>query len=182
MNLRTERLYLRPWDPTDPDDVAAAFDIYKRDEVARWLGANPNPWESLEQAREKLDDWGAVAFEQPGFAIWAVTLERHSPPIGTALLVHIPDADDELTEDVEVGWHFHPDAWGNGYATEAAQKLLEHAWELEVSEVNALGYAGNDRTFAVMERLGMARQGMTDRWYGVELEWWLIGAPLPPAA
>ena len=182
VNLRSDRLLLRMWDPTDDDDVAAAFDIYRRDEVSRWLGANPAPWESLEQTRERLDQWLGVSFESPGFGLWAITLGRNQPPIGTILLDHLPDAQGEDTEDVEVGWHLHPDAWGNGYATEAAQKILEHAWEIDVTEVNALAYPGNDRSVAVMERLGMERQGTTSKWYGVELEWWLVGAPLPSAA
>ena len=77
------------------------------------------------------------------------------------------------TEDVEVGWHLHPDHWGHGYATEAAQRLMEHARDdLGLSTINALAYPGNDRSLAVMRRLGMVPRGETDRWYGVQLLWW----------
>ena len=182
VEFRSNRLILRRWDPNDDEDVEAAFDIYRRDEVARWLGSKPQPWPSLEFARLRLERWHNIAEEQPNLGLWAIALDRLSSPIGTVLLGRLPDSNDELTEDVEVGWHLHPDHWGNGYATEAAQTILEHAWELEIDEVNAVAYPANDRSTAVMQRLGMERQGLTSRWYGVEMEWWLLGAPLPPAA
>ena len=182
VHFRSERLILRPWDPDDDADVESAFDIYRRDEVARWLGSNPQAWTSLEQTRQRLERWRTVSEEQPGFGLWALGLDRSSPPVGTVLLVRLPDGDGELTDDVEVGWHLHPDHWGKGYATEGAQTLLEHAWQMEVPEVNAVARPGNQASIAVMRRLGMKRQGLTDRWYGVEHEWWLLGAPLTPAA
>ncbi|MEO8329775.1 MAG: GNAT family N-acetyltransferase [Candidatus Nanopelagicales bacterium] len=184
VEFQSDRLLLRRWDPDDDADVAAAFDIYRRDEVARWLGSKPQPWASLEVARLRLERWRNKAEERPGYGRWAITLGGFSTPMGSILLSHLPAnaGYDELTNDVEIGWHLHPDHWGNGYATEAAQRVLEHAWQLEISEVNAVAYAGNDPSTAVMRRLGMERQGMTSRWYGVEMEWWLIGAPLPSAA
>ena len=182
VDLRTERLILRRWDPDDPGDVDAAFDIYHRDEVARWLGAHPEPWESTEQARTRLERWREISVDEPGLGLWAITLNKHDPPIGTALLVQLPVADGELTDDIEIGWHLHPDHWGQGYATEAALRLLDLAWEQEIPEVNAVMYPGNEPSAAVMRRLGMEHQGSTDRWYGVTLDWWLLAAPLPPAA
>jgi len=182
VDLRSERLILRPWYPDDPTDVAAAYDIYSRPEVARWLGSQPKPWGSVDETRQRLERWQQVGEQHPGLGLWAITVNRHDPPIGTVLLVRLPDGQGEPTDDIEIGWHLHPDCWGQGYATEAAERLLQHAWDLEIPEVNAVAYPGNDRSVAVMERLGMERQGSTDRWYGVTLDWWLLEAPLPPAA
>ncbi len=53
MQLQIDRLILRRWNPDDPGDVAAALDIYGRDEVMRWLDPQPKPWQSLDYAREK---------------------------------------------------------------------------------------------------------------------------------
>jgi RimJ/RimL family protein N-acetyltransferase len=182
VELSTDRLILRRWNPEDPVDVETAFDIYRRDEIARWVGPEPKPWTSLDHAREKLQAWQAFAAEQPGLGLWAISVNRHDPPLGTVLLTPLPDGDGQDTTDIEIGWDLHPDHWGHGYATEAAQRLIEHAWEQELPEVNAVMLPGNDRSMAVMRRLGMAPQGTTDRWYGVTLDWWLLGAPLPPVA
>jgi RimJ/RimL family protein N-acetyltransferase len=174
-SLSTSRLTLRAWDPDAEDDVAAAYDIYRRDDVARWLGAQPAPWPSPEAARARLRRWRAVPDEEPGYGLWAVVPDSVGHPVGTALLVRLPDADGRLTDDVEVGWHLHPDHWGQGYATEAARRLIEHGFDdLGLDVVNAVAYAGNDPSFAVMRRVGMSPRGETDRWYGVRMQWWSI--------
>lgn len=180
--LTTERLTLRAWNPDDSADVSAAFDIYRRDEVARWLGAHPAPWTDEDAARSRLLRWQSGGREdQPGFGIWAVVPAGSTTPVGSALLVHLPDAEGTPTDDVEIGWHLHPDAWGMGYATEAGQRLLRHAREtLDVEVVNSVGYDGNDASFAVMKRLGLQSRGETDRWYGVHLQWWSTSATPSP--
>ena len=175
--MRTERLLLRPWRPDDDLDVSAAFDVYRRDEVARWLGSAPAPWPTRHATRERLTRWAGVPEERPGYGLWAVVPDSVGHPVGTALLVRLPDREGVVTDDVEVGWHLHPDHWGHGYATEAARALLDHAFDdLGLDRVNAVAYAGNDASFAVMRRLGMTRRGTTDRWYGVTLEWWTVDA------
>jgi RimJ/RimL family protein N-acetyltransferase len=178
MQLRTPRLTVRAWDPDDEAEVAAAYDIYRRDEVARWLGATPEPWPSREATRSRLERWATIPENRPGYGLWAVVPDEVGHPVGTVLLVPLPDADNNLTDDVEIGWHFHPDHWGHGYATEASAALLEHAFvDLGLPRVEAVAYAGNQASFAVMRRLGMTHQGSTDRWYGTTFEWWSITAP-----
>jgi RimJ/RimL family protein N-acetyltransferase len=175
LELRTPRLVLRPWHAADDAEVAAALDVYRRDEVARWLGATPSPWPDLDYARTRLERWASVGRQSPGFGLWAVVPDGAAHPVGTVLLVRLPDADGAPTDDVEIGWHLHPDAWGRGYATEAAQALLAHAFgPLALTCVNAVAHDGNAPSFAVMQRLGMTEQGSTDRWYGVTLRWWRI--------
>jgi RimJ/RimL family protein N-acetyltransferase len=174
--MRTDRLLLRRWDPADEGDVAAAYDVYRRPEVARWLGATPQPWPSRGVGRARLERWAAIAAQRPGYGMWAVVPDFVGTPVGTVLLVPLPDAAGTPTDDVEIGWHFHPDHWGRGYATEAAKAVLSHAFtELGLARVNAVAYAENAASFGVMRRLGMTRQGDTDRWYGTTFEWWACG-------
>jgi len=174
--MRTERLTLRAWDPDSDDDVRAAFDIYRRPAVAQWLGQSGQPWESESATRERLRRWANVSLDRPGYGLWAVVPDGVPDPVGTVLLVPLPGPGGELTDDIEIGWHFHPDHWGHGYATEAARAVLRHAFDdLRLSIVNAVAYAGNDPSFAVMRRLGMTHRGRNDRWYGTEFEWWTAG-------
>jgi len=165
--LRTERMILRPW---AEQDVAAFFDIYARDEVARWLGAHPRRAVSdIEDARRRLLGWRKFhdGFEPP-YGLWAMVPVGGDAPVGTALLLPLSD-DEGPTNEVEVGWHLHPDVQGRGLATEAAAALLAVLPENGPDRVLALTDLDNVKSQAVAARLGMVDQGPTDRWFGETL-------------
>ena len=64
----------------------------------------------------------------------------------------------EILAAVEVGWRLDPDAWGRGYATEAATAALDGAFGvLELDEVCSIPQVGNDPSVRVAEGLGMRR-------------------------
>ena len=160
----TERLIVRYW---EPDDAARIFDIYSRWEVAKWLGSDPKPMESMEAA-ERTAQRLSLPREDPAFGMWAVCArEQPQTPAGSVLLVPVPDAEDGA---IEVGWHFHPDSWGNGYATEAAHGALERGWAAGLDRIIALTYTDNLASQAVCRRLGMQHEGRTRQYYGIEAE------------
>ena len=73
--------------------------------------------------------------------------------------------DDELpvAGSVEVAWRLARPAWGHGYATEAALAALEYGFGiLDLTEIVAVTMAGNRRSRAVMERIGMTRDRAGD--------------------
>src|SRR5271166_4690810 len=120
-HFRTRRLTARDW---STGDAQAAFDIYGRDEVMRWLGAQPRrPVSSLTQMRERLDVMIQRGQQTPDYGLWAIEL-RTGPAAGTVvgavLLSPLPGADGE----VEIGWHLNPEHWGSGYATEAGRGVV----------------------------------------------------------
>ena len=60
---------------------------------------------------------------------------------------------------MEVGWRLRKDAWGQGYAREAAAASLDIAFdEHDADEVIALTVARNRASWGLMERLGMTRR------------------------
>jgi RimJ/RimL family protein N-acetyltransferase len=68
-----------------------------------------------------------------------------------------------FTPCVEVGWRLAFEHWGHGYATEAARLALGHGFgTLALSEVVSFTSAANQRSRAVMERLGMRRDPAED--------------------
>ena len=67
--------------------------------------------------------------------------------------------------DVEIGWHLHPDAWGQGYATEAAEAVLDDAFSRGLAKVLAVTNPDNHASQAVCRRLGMTHLGCTTRYY-----------------
>jgi RimJ/RimL family protein N-acetyltransferase len=156
--FETERLVVRPW-TTEPGDLARFYDMYSRWEVNRFLGAHPRVLESVEEGRAKIESW-------VGRGINAIEVRETGVVAGTVLVKPLPDGDGEI----EVGWHLHPDSWGNGYATEAARGAIEHAFAGGLAEIYAVVKPANTASLRVCERLGMTPLGRMTRWYGIEVE------------
>jgi RimJ/RimL family protein N-acetyltransferase len=159
--LSTDRLVLRPW---RVDDAPVALGIYQAAEVARWLvpvmervadeaamGAVLQRW--LDEAEQLEEPAGRWAIEQDGAVIGGATLLPLAP-------------DDEY----EIGWQLHPDAWGNGYATDAGRALARWAFEQGIEQVIAVVRPTNTRALAVVRRIGMEWVGETEKYHGLRLQ------------
>ncbi|MGW7683762.1 GNAT family N-acetyltransferase [Kribbella sp. NPDC054772] len=168
----TDRLLVRDWADGDGDRV---FDIYRRWEVSRWLGAAPRVMADRGAASQVIARWNERNRDST-YGIWAVQERASGTVAGTVLLVPLPDPTDGTAArgEVEVGWHFHPDAWGRGLATESARGAIEHGFKAGVGQIYAVVRPDNVASLAVCGRLGMHRIGRTNRWYGAELEAFLI--------
>ncbi|BCW20489.1 N-acetyltransferase [Arthrobacter sp. NtRootA9] len=100
----------------------------------------------------------------------------HSKPalVGTLLLKSIPASGAELplqpSGDTEIGWHFHPDHWGKGYATEAAAAVLAYAFNNGVPKVVAVTNPANTASQRVCTRIGLLHRGRTSRYYNALCE------------
>jgi RimJ/RimL family protein N-acetyltransferase len=167
----TERLIVREW--TDSrSDVERNYEIYSLEEVTKWLGG-PGPLADLEQAeastRRRMDTYEK---HEGRYGVWAVQVRDTDKIAGSVLLLPLPEPSDGSPSrgEVEIGWHFHPDSWGFGYATESAKAVLEHGFSRGLEEIVAIAYPDNAPSLAVMRRLGMRRQGRTNKWFGFEAE------------
>lgn len=167
--LTTERLMVRQWS-TSTADQERAFDIYSRWEVAKWLGRTPRAMAEPEEARAFVERCRKRSAD-PRYGAWAIERRDTGTVAGTVLLVPLPDGDGE----VEVGWHLHPDSWGQGIATEAAWAALAKGFADGLTEIRAVLAPDNARSAAVCRRLGMTSAGLTDRWYGRQLAEFRIG-------
>ncbi|MFD9125671.1 GNAT family N-acetyltransferase [Kitasatospora sp. NPDC059571] len=165
----TERLVIRPWEGGDRD---RALDLYGRWEVARWLGAAPRVLGSAAEAEALIERFRARSAD-PRYGVWAVEVRETGVVAGSVLLSPLPDGGGE----VEVGWHFHPDCWGRGYATEAARAAVAKGFADGLAEILAVVRPGNEPSLALCRRLGMEPLGRTDRWYGTELEAFRLARP-----
>ena len=167
--IATDRLDIAPW---THDDVDRLYDTYSRWEVARWLGATPRALADPAEAPSVVDRWAARCV---GFlGVWAVRVRATGVIAGTVLLVPLPSTGDG--DQVEVGWHLHPDSWGHGYATEAAAGAIAHGFAHGLTEIFAVVRPGNERSIAVCHRLGMTPLGRTTRWYDTDLVAFRTGA------
>ena len=168
--LRSARLRLREW---QPEDVDFLFDLYSRWEVQRYIGRVPRVMTDRSEAQERLDLLAAHPPPDP-LGVWAVAAEDDGRLLGVLLLKSIPASGTgtppQPSGDVEIGWHFHPDAWGHGYATEAARLVLGHALDAGLPEVVAVTNPENIASQRVCTRIGMTHQGRTDRYYDATCE------------
>ena len=167
--FETERAIVRGW---RTDEADRFFDLYRRWEVARWLGAVPRAMQHRDEAVERITRWADLAAERPDEGRWAVQRKTDGVVAGTVLLVRLPDGDGEF----EVGWHFHPDSWGQGLATETGRGAVDHAFRRGLHELFAVVRPDNERSLAVCRRMRMTPLGRTTRYYATELELFRIRA------
>ncbi len=152
----TDRIVVRPW---RPDEADRFFDMHRRPEVARWIGARP--MSERDEAVTLIERYIARLAADRRFGAWAVIERPSGTPAGSVLLKPLPDGEGEI----EIGWHLHPDRWGRGLATEAARALLAYGLGLGLDEVWAVTHVENQRSVNVCRKLGMRLLGVTRRWY-----------------
>jgi predicted GNAT family N-acyltransferase len=161
--LVTERLVLREW-TRDDADRSFLFDMYRRPEVRRFIGTGEVMVDPAE-VEALLDRW--VGLNEGLLGSRAVET-ADGRLLGAVLLKRIPwsaGAGNGSPDDIEIGWHFHPDAWGAGYATEAAAALLTLARGHGIRRVVAVTNPANTASGAVAERIGLRAAGETDAYY-----------------
>jgi RimJ/RimL family protein N-acetyltransferase len=152
----TERLQLRTWDEDDLDEFIARTNTPA---VMRWLGGVA-PREQHEAAFERLQGYQ----RDFGHTFWLVERKSDGALLGFCGLkrVNHPNAG-PITGDFEVGWRLREDAWGQGYAKEAAIESLDVAFgRFGAPHVVALTVPGNAASQALMKRLGMKRREELD--------------------
>jgi RimJ/RimL family protein N-acetyltransferase len=97
--------------------------------------------------------------EQRGHTFWVAERKEDQAFLGFCGLKIADDAGSPVEGNVEIGWRFREDVWGQGYAREAAVASLDHAFgTLAVPQVVALTVEGNAPSWGLMERLGMTRR------------------------
>jgi RimJ/RimL family protein N-acetyltransferase len=166
--FETERLIVRLWSD-DQADLSRIDDIYSRPEVTRWLGA------SRSSAREVVARRRTLFETNPLLGAWAIQVRDTGQVAGTVLYKPLPNDPDRI----EVGWHLHPDSWGHGYATEAAQGTIERGFAGGIPQVWAVVRPENTKSLAVCQRLGLTSVGRTNRYYDTELELLYLARPIP---
>jgi RimJ/RimL family protein N-acetyltransferase len=151
MRIETERLVLRDW---TLDDIEPFLRL-NTPEVMRWLGG-VKAREALEAAvRDRFIAWQ----ESRGFTFWVVERKEDAELLGFCGIKIADDTGSPVEGEYEIGWRLREDAWGRGYAKEAAIASLDHAFgQLGAQRVVALTVEGNSPSWGLMERLGMTRR------------------------
>lgn len=148
--LATRRLLMRGWREADLAPFAA---MGADPEVMRYFPFLHDRAES-DRVAQSIQD----RFRAWGYGFWAAE-SADAPFVGFVGLSRVGFRGD-LHGKIELGWRLGRRYWGRGYATEAARAALGFAFACaEAPEVVAFTPEINARSIAVMERLGMRRDG-----------------------
>jgi RimJ/RimL family protein N-acetyltransferase len=147
--IETARLILRPWTEAD---VAGFMHATNTSAVMEYLGGVALP-ETFVQMFARVQ----ASQRENGFCFWLMHQRGRQDPLGFCgfKIGNVGPIDGKM----EIGWRLREDAWGKGYACEAAGACLDWAWRnLDVAEIFAITVPGNTRSWGLMERLGMRRR------------------------
>ena len=146
--LLTDRLALRRFTAADGP---ALHGYLGRPEVVEFEPYDPlSPEQAAVAAAQRATD----------ARFWAVDLGSDATLIGH---VYLARAEPDWWQTWELGYVFHQDHWGHGYATEACTALLDQVFADGAHRVKAGCDPANRRSWSLLERLGMRREAHTVR-------------------
>lgn len=150
VTLTTERLRLRP---ITSDDGGAIISLINNLEVTRWLTRVPHPY-THDDLRHFLE---AIA---PNEAVWRICRRTEDDtPMGVIGLTP-----SESGAFAELGYWLGQPYWGQGYMSEAAAAVVNHAFEdLKLSFLISGYFAGNQGSSRILRKIGFIKTGQSQK-------------------
>lgn len=146
--LETPRLVLRRFEPSD---LGPLFALYRDPQMRRFF---PDGTRTLAETEEEMEWFRNGHPDDPRLGLWATEERGTGAFLGRCGL--LPWTIDGRLE-VELAFLIDKTRWGEGFATEAAFGIVEHArQELRLSRLICLIMHGNDASVRVAEKAGMA--------------------------
>ncbi|OUJ68691.1 GNAT family N-acetyltransferase [Hymenobacter crusticola] len=147
--VETERLVLRE---LLAEDALGMFAMDSDPEVHRYLGNTPLV--SLTQSQEQIT-FIQQQYRENGIGRWAVIDKQTGHFVGWSGLKWIMEPLNQQTHFYELGYHFARPYWGRGYATEAAQAVLQYGFDtLGLIAMYSLADGQNQASNHVLLKLG----------------------------
>jgi RimJ/RimL family protein N-acetyltransferase len=130
-------------------DFDACLAMDRDSEVTKFI---PGPWNDPAAHERFLGEriqkrWGA------GLGYWSIfPKEQADRFLGWVLLIPY----DGIGPEIEIGWRLTKASWGNGYATEAARPIVEHAFNIvRTPRIVAYIHPDNLPSMRVAEKIGL---------------------------
>ena len=154
IHVETERLKLRDWTEADAEPFAA-------------INSDPRVMEFFSRPLDRAESDAFLARNQAGmvangYGLFAVEVRESGAFIGYVGLAR-PTFTAHFTPAMEIGWRLAREAWGHGYATEAARAVVAHAFgPLGLDALVSFTADWNRPSRRVMEKLGMTHDPADD--------------------
>jgi RimJ/RimL family protein N-acetyltransferase len=143
VEIDTERLRLRPMRMADLDEY---LEMHDDPEVTRFVERRDRQG-SVERLRADEREW-----RERGHGMFAVLDRASGRFLGRVILKHWPQF-----EETELGWTLRRDAWGHGYATEAAAAVRDWGFaNLDLPYLTSMVHPDNEASARLARRLGMS--------------------------
>ena len=151
VRIETERLVLREW---RDEDFAALHALCTCPRVMATIG----PLHDEERTHALLARLQERQ-SRDGCTFWAVERKADAALLGFCGIKIADTPGSPIEGEHEVGWRLREDAWGKGYAKEAALASLRAGFEtFDAPEIIAITIEDNTASWGLMERLGMQRR------------------------
>lgn len=147
--LETERLLLRQIIDTDINKV---FEGLSHPDVIKHYGVS---FTTLEGTKEQMD-WYSSMIKNDNGRCWAICSKDNNEFYGVITLPFW----EKQHRKAELGYWLLPAHWKKGYASEAAAKVIEHAFnEMNIHRIKAECEDDNAGSIATLKKLGFVYEG-----------------------
>ena len=161
--IETPRLLLRE---ITISDTSAMLRLHSNPKVQQYTG---DPIIKSKAAMETAIKERINNYKKYGYGRWATILKEDNSFIGWAGLDYLFEID-----EIDLGYRFLPEYWGQGFATEACTGILGYGFnQLKIKKIIALAFKENLASIRVMEKIGMVfyQQAPFDR-CGPDVVWY----------
>lgn len=156
-DITTERLLMTKWTLSE-EDVQGLYDYAKNPNVGPHAGWSPH--ESVEESKDIIEnlfipnDTWAIRLEDGGKVIGSIALEK--------------DIRRGSVNSRELGYSLGEEYWGKGYMTEAAEAVIDYAFEeLDLVVLAICTGPQNKRSQRVIEKCGFKYDGILRKGYKI---------------
>ncbi|MFT5301382.1 MAG: ribosomal-protein-alanine N-acetyltransferase [Mariniblastus sp.] len=157
--LETERLDLRAIFPADAQEI---FHLLSDVKVAEFHELEP--FVEIGQAHQMIANY-THWFQNDQAVRWAIVRKDTGSLIGTCCF----DSFQIKYQSANLGYNLSSDQWGNGFATEAVEAIVDYAFVHgivgAVNRIQAITVPGNLASEKVLAKLGFEKEGLM-RQYG----------------
>ena len=130
------------------DDAGLILDLNSDPEIVKYVHEPVLITE--EQAKKIIADIILPQYKN-NLGRWATYTKSNNEFIGWCGLKYLADKD-----EIDLGYRFKKNAWGKGYATEAAKHTLDHGFNnLDLKLITGRAHIENIASIKVLEKIGM---------------------------
>lgn len=145
---QTPRLIIRNWEERDRD---LFHEINSDAQVMEYF-----PFIRTRSQSDDMFDRIQSTIRETGFGFYALERRDDGHCIGFTGLARVDMQPIFAAGTVEIGWRLAPPYWGQGFVSEAANHLIKYGFdELKLAEIVSFAVSTNQRSIAVMQRIGM---------------------------